>query len=133
MSCRAFFRRSVQNKAYLKFVCKNNPGPLQFCIIDSQSWKSCKYCRFKKCLKSGMKPCFVLNEDERKIRHEKRTTKCSNNKKISNEEQTSSSNMGICRSPEDIFTMDDMLFILGTIHILRKHILGLCSTYSPTM
>ena len=67
-----------------------------------------------------MKPCFVLNEDERKIRHEKRTTKCSNNKKISNEEQTSSSNMAICRSPEDIFTMDDMLFILGTIHILRK-------------
>ena len=61
-----------------------------------------------------MKPCFVLNEDERKIRHEKRTTKCSNNKKISNEEQTSSSNMAICRSPEDIFTMDDMLFILGT-------------------
>ena len=67
-----------------------------------------------------MKPCFVLNEDERKIRHEKRTTKCSNNKKISNEEQTSSSNMAICRSPEDIFTMDDMLFILGTIHKLRR-------------
>ena len=114
----------MQNKTYLKFVCKNNPDPLQFCFIDSKSWQSCKYCRFKKCLQSGMKPYFVLNKDERKMRHEKRTIKCSNNKKISNEEQTSSSNMAICRSPEDIFTMDDMLFILGTIHILRKHILG---------
>ena len=28
-----------------------------------------------KCLKSGMKPSFVLNEVERKIRHEKRTAK----------------------------------------------------------
>ena len=74
-SCRAFFRRSVQNKAYEKFVCKNQQTRLQFCIIDSKSWKSCKYCRYNKCLESGMQPSFVLNEVERKIRHEKRTAK----------------------------------------------------------
>ena len=74
-SCRAFFRRSVQNKAYEKFLCKNKQTRLQFCNIDSKSWKSCKYCRYNKCLESGMKPSFVLNEVERKIRHEKRTSK----------------------------------------------------------
>lgn len=68
-SCRAFFRRSVQTKGYERFTCKAS----QSCSIDSKSWKSCKFCRFQKCLQSGMKPSLVLNEDERKIRHEKRT------------------------------------------------------------
>ena len=47
-SCRAFFRRSVQNNAYKKFVCKSQQSRLQFCIIDSKSWKSCKFCRYQK-------------------------------------------------------------------------------------
>ena len=47
-SCRAFFRRSVQNNAYKKFVCKSQQSRLQFCIIDSKSWKSCKFCRYHK-------------------------------------------------------------------------------------
>ena len=67
-SCRAFFRRSVQNKSYLTFICMKDKN----CSIDSKSWKSCRFCRFQKCLKSGMKPSWVLNEDERKMRHEKR-------------------------------------------------------------
>ena len=68
-SCRAFFRRSVQSNSYESFKCSIN----QNCVIDSKSWKSCRFCRFQKCLKSGMKPSWVLNEEERKIRHEKRT------------------------------------------------------------
>ena len=68
-SCRAFFRRSVQSKMYNQFACKADKS----CEIDSKSWKSCKYCRFQKCLQSGMKPNLVLNEEERKIRHAKRT------------------------------------------------------------
>lgn len=68
-SCRAFFRRSVQNRSHERFACK----VAQNCMIDSKSWKSCKFCRFQKCLQSGMKPSLVLNEDERKIRHQKRT------------------------------------------------------------
>ena len=70
-SCRAFFRRSVQNKSYQNFACAKNKN----CAIDSKSWKSCRYCRFQRCLDSGMKPSWVMNDEERKIRHEKRTGK----------------------------------------------------------
>ena len=72
-SCRAFFRRSVQSGAFQSFKCRNEPIENQ-CEIDSKSWKSCKFCRFNKCLQSGMKPAYVLNEEERKIRHQKRTS-----------------------------------------------------------
>ena len=68
-SCRAFFRRSVQSNSYKSFKC----GHTENCVIDSKSWKSCRFCRFQNCLKSGMKPSWVLNEEERRIRHEKRT------------------------------------------------------------
>ena len=26
------------------------------CQIDSKSWKSCRYCRFNKCINNGMQP-----------------------------------------------------------------------------
>ena len=71
-SCRAFFRRSVQSGAFQSFKCRNEIE--NQCEIDSKSWKSCKFCRFNKCLQSGMKPAYVLNEEERKIRHQKRTS-----------------------------------------------------------
>ena len=60
----------MQTKSYEKFKCNKGLGK---CKIDSKSWKSCRYCRFQKCLASGMKPAWVLNESERKARHEKRT------------------------------------------------------------
>ena len=50
-SCRAFFRRSVQHDAYKKFFCSSKN-----CKIDSKSWRSCKWCRFEKCLDSGLQP-----------------------------------------------------------------------------
>ena len=50
-SCRAFFRRSVQHDAYKKFFCSTKN-----CKIDSKSWRSCKWCRFEKCLASGLQP-----------------------------------------------------------------------------
>ena len=30
------------------------------CKIDSKSWKSCQYCRFEKCVDTGMKPGWTL-------------------------------------------------------------------------
>jgi hypothetical protein len=53
-SCRAFFRRSVQHTAYKKFYCS-----AKNCKIDSKSWRSCKWCRFQKCLASGLQPGTV--------------------------------------------------------------------------
>lgn len=66
-SCKAFFRRSVKDDAFKKFACVTKN-----CKIDSKSWRSCKWCRFKKCLASGLKPSWVLDKTERKRRREKK-------------------------------------------------------------
>ena len=68
-SCKAFFRRAVKDDAYKKFNCQSKS-----CKIDSKSWRSCKWCRFKKCIDSGLKPSWVLDKTERKRRREKKTT-----------------------------------------------------------
>ena len=46
---------SVKNPGY---TVKNNVtswGAFE-CRIDSRSWKSCRFCRFNKCIASGMRP-----------------------------------------------------------------------------
>ncbi|XP_050731350.1 uncharacterized protein LOC127005934 isoform X3 [Eriocheir sinensis] len=60
-SCKAFFRRSVQNDAYKHFRC----GGDQKCAISIASRKFCKYCRFAKCENIGMTKSWVMSEDER--------------------------------------------------------------------
>ncbi|XP_071548748.1 uncharacterized protein [Panulirus ornatus] len=60
-SCKAFFRRSVQNDAYKHFRC----GGDQKCAISIASRKFCKYCRFAKCESIGMTKSWVMSEDER--------------------------------------------------------------------
>eukprot|EP00095_Tigriopus_kingsejongensis_P005971 maker-scaffold48_size466083-snap-gene-1.23 protein:Tk05971 transcript:maker-scaffold48_size466083-snap-gene-1.23-mRNA-1 annotation:"retinoid x" len=72
-SCKAFFRRAV-NWHSLKikiFQCRND----QNCHIDIKSRKCCQYCRFKKCLDTGMNPSWVLSDDEREQRFQKRKAK----------------------------------------------------------
>ncbi|XP_064121469.1 uncharacterized protein LOC135225854 isoform X2 [Macrobrachium nipponense] len=60
-SCKAFFRRSVQNDAYKHFRC----GGDQKCAISIASRKFCKYCRFTKCESIGMTKSWVMSEEER--------------------------------------------------------------------
>jgi hypothetical protein len=62
---KAFFRRAVIDNSFKNFVCVASRG----CVIDSKSWRSCKFCRFEKCLSSGLKPSWVLDKSERKRRH----------------------------------------------------------------
>ena len=59
-SCRVFFRRSVTNQQNTRFKCnfQNN------CIINSKSRRSCKKCRFEKCLNIGMRTDFVSLKQE---------------------------------------------------------------------
>jgi len=47
--CKAFFKRTVQND--LIYKC----NLLQLCIIIKETRNQCKFCRYTKCLRSGMK------------------------------------------------------------------------------
>ena len=66
-SCRAFFRRAVQNQYYEIFVCIKSKN----CEINLFTRKSCQYCRFQKCLNAGMKVSWVLPDGERNRRFNK--------------------------------------------------------------
>ena len=45
--CRAFFRRSVEEKLYNSYVCfKTNKN----CDVSKQGRKACKYCRYQVCV-----------------------------------------------------------------------------------
>ena len=45
----------VQNVANSKYHQQSSWGAFE-CRIDSRSWKSCRFCRFNKCIASGMRP-----------------------------------------------------------------------------
>ncbi len=44
------------------------------CRIDSQSWRSCRYCCFQKCLSAGINPKWVMNDAEKRRRAERLVT-----------------------------------------------------------
>ncbi|KAB7505505.1 Thyroid hormone receptor beta-A, partial [Armadillidium nasatum] len=67
-SCKAFFRRSVQNNAYKGFSCPYEKK----CVIGVSSRKACQYCRFEKCISIGMEKGWVMSEEERKKMMEQR-------------------------------------------------------------
>jgi len=66
-SCRAFFRRSIQNKTAATYVCRRNKE----CEINLKTRKNCQFCRYQKCIEVGMKPTWVLTEEERTRRFRK--------------------------------------------------------------
>ena len=74
-SCKAFFRRSVQNDNYLNFQCCHSGN----CQITLSTRKSCQYCRMKRCFSIGMEKSWVMTEEERinlmKARAEKKLQK----------------------------------------------------------
>jgi len=61
-SCRAFFRRSVQSGCHEGFKCINRN---ETCTINLLTRKNCQFCRFSKCLEGGMRPSWILSEEER--------------------------------------------------------------------
>ena len=62
-SCRNFFRRSVHSGQFTYFECKIRfeNGSAAACVIDSKNRKSCKKCRYQKCLEAGMQPNWVTS------------------------------------------------------------------------
>ena len=65
-SCRAFFRRSVP-KSHL-YACPGN----RTCEIGVSTRKNCQYCRYQACITAGMRPTWVLTENEKRARMEKK-------------------------------------------------------------
>ncbi len=66
-SCRTFFRRSVLSENYKRVVC----SPLKGCG-DARSWRTCRLCRFKRCLAAGMRPSYVIPPEEQEMRRRSR-------------------------------------------------------------
>ena len=87
-SCKAFFRRSVQNDNYLHFQCCHRGQ----CVISLSNRKSCQYCRMKRCFAIGMEKSWVMTEDERKALMKARAEKKSC-KRSPTTSSSSSSNM----------------------------------------
>jgi len=55
-SCKAFFRRTVVRPSEKAKRCRMNTGD---CSLRSYKRNNCPYCRFQKCLKSGLQPELV--------------------------------------------------------------------------
>jgi len=63
-SCKAFFRRATQTGKDKKYKCKSDKQ----CSITYTNRRSCQFCRFNKCLEIGMKPNWVLSDEQCNIR-----------------------------------------------------------------
>ena len=57
--------------------------------VDSKSWRSCKWCRFQKCLSSGLKPNWVLDKTQRKRRHLRTVQQVASNQPNASNHKTS--------------------------------------------
>ncbi len=68
LSCRAFFRRIVQQKMKTEMKCKGGTAATgEPCRITPDNRKKCKKCRYEACLKAGMRADAVMSEDQYKV------------------------------------------------------------------
>nr|AID52841.1 nuclear receptor [Tigriopus japonicus] len=68
-SCRAFFRRSVPK--YDTYTCSSSSN----CVVTPATRKNCQKCRFDKCVEAGMKASWVLSDEEKLERLEKKRSR----------------------------------------------------------
>ncbi|KAM5138752.1 hepatocyte nuclear factor 4-beta-like [Mantella aurantiaca] len=57
--CKGFFRRSVRKNHV--YACRFS----RLCVVDKDKRNQCRYCRLRKCFRSGMKKEAVQNERDR--------------------------------------------------------------------
>nr|XP_055056640.1 retinoic acid receptor RXR-alpha-B isoform X1 [Misgurnus anguillicaudatus] len=71
--CKGFFKRTVRKD--LTYTCRDNKD----CVIDKRQRNRCQYCRYQKCLATGMKREAVQEERQRgKERSEGEFGSCAN-------------------------------------------------------
>lgn len=59
-SCKAFFRRAMQNDSFKSFFCVHG----QTCVITKENRRSCQKCRIQKCFQIGMDKGWLRTEEE---------------------------------------------------------------------
>lgn len=91
--CKGFFKRTVRKN--LTFSCREARN----CIIDKRQRNRCQYCRYQKCLSTGMRREAVQEERQRKEANE-----------VNEVESTSNSHIDlICSSSMPAITDDHLL------------------------
>ena len=109
-SCRAFFRRSVQSGYNNSYCCVRDGN----CVVTLKTRKNCQFCRYKLCLKSGMKTTWVLSEEERKKKFEGRKI----NRRRGNEEcEDDESNVETAKKSFKMISEDEMLEVTDLVRI----------------
>lgn len=63
ISCRGFFQRAVHSHHFKAFKCLDG---LKECQVTVTTRRRCKFCRFQKCIRSGMRVSWVLKEAQRR-------------------------------------------------------------------
>jgi hypothetical protein len=63
-SCRAFFRRAIQKTRNPNFECKHGGR----CVVTLKTRRRCQKCRWDLCIAAGMKPEFVLDDGQKRVR-----------------------------------------------------------------
>lgn len=84
-SCKAFFRRSVQKNRHEDYKCSYSGE----CKMNTNTRKICQFCRYQRCLSIGMRPKWVLSDDER---HQKYGSRRKQNKNKEGQENTAAAN-----------------------------------------
>ncbi|XP_009475029.1 PREDICTED: retinoic acid receptor RXR-beta-like, partial [Nipponia nippon] len=57
--CKGFFKRTIRKD--LTYTCRDNKD----CVVDKRQRNRCQYCRYQKCLATGMKREAVQEERQR--------------------------------------------------------------------
>lgn len=85
--CKSFFKRSVRRN--LTYQCRGSKN----CPIDQHHRNQCQHCRFKKCLKMGMKREAVQRGRVPQQQHPQQNQTTTNTNKMNNSNNSSQTNL----------------------------------------
>ncbi|CAB4061040.1 Nuclear receptor subfamily 2 group F member 5,Orphan steroid hormone receptor 2,Protein ultraspiracle homolog,Retinoic acid receptor RXR-beta-B,Hepatocyte nuclear factor 4-beta,Retinoic acid receptor RXR-alpha-B,Retinoic acid receptor RXR-beta,Retinoic acid receptor RXR-gamma,Nuclear receptor subfamily 2 group C member 2,Hepatocyte nuclear factor 4-alpha,Retinoic acid receptor RXR-alpha,Retinoic acid receptor RXR-gamma-A,Retinoic acid receptor RXR,Hepatocyte nuclear factor 4-gamma,Transcription factor HNF- len=103
--CKGFFKRTVRKE--LTYACRENRD----CVIDKRQRNRCQYCRYMKCLDTGMKREAVQEERHRGSNgpnHNNNNNNNNNNSRNSEEVESSTSGGGGDMPIERIIEAEDV-------------------------
>jgi hypothetical protein len=111
--CKGFFKRTVRKD--LTYTCRDSKD----CVIDKRQRNRCQYCRYQKCLTSGMKREAV--QEERQKNKDKPSTPPSNNdgnkdEVKENQQKSILDDEDLCLTKSEQVFLDKVLELENIIH-----------------